>query len=1183
LLALALAAALAIAIDATRSPAGLSGTATHTVARRPLLPSAALAPISAALGAADPSYRIRADAGAFDARTGASYAEPGAFRAANRAQKLELTFARSGVRIDSRGAVLGLSLRAAGYGGALQAVGGATPKAVGNRALYERRGLEEWYVNGPAGLEQGFTLERALPGQRKGALTLAMALSGNVRGSVAAGGQSVVLRGPHGSSLRYDALRATDAHGHALHAWFARDGRTILLELDAAGASYPIRIDPLIAGEALPNGSETEESLFGYSVALSADGNTALVGARRASGAAWVFTRSGSSWTQQGPPLAVEEEEESTEACAKEAGECEFGRRVALSADGSTALVGGPADDSNRGAVWVFTRSGSTWTQDAKLTGGAEESTEGHFGRSLALSADGKTALVSATKGHPSRGAAWVFTRSGSTWTQQGPALTGGGEEVGVAHFGSSVALSESGDTALVGARMDDDGAGAVWVFTRTGEHWAQQGPKLTGAEESGEGRFGSSVALSAFGNTALVGGRADADGVGAAWAFTRSGSTWTQQGPKLTGLGERQEGEFGAAVALSADGEIALVGAPLDGEVGAVWLFTRSGTTWTQQGTKQSSPQATAQQFGTSVALSADGRTAVIGGPAHRHERGAAWVFANTSVPSPAVASVSPESGSSEGGTRVRITGSGFLPGTTVEIGGAASPVEVLSETELTAVTPAHAPGSEEVIVSTPDGESTGGPSYAYVVTAAPTVSSISPESGSSEGGALVTIEGSGFLSGSTTVEIGGVASSVEVLSETELTAVTPAHKPGSEPVTVSTPNGSSKGGPSYTYVLTAAPTVASVSPESGPSEGGALVTIEGSGFLSGSTTVEIGGVASPAVEVLSETELTAVTPAHAPGSEEVIVSTPNGATPAGPSYAYLPLPSVASVNPGSGPIAGGTRVTIAGSGFARGAEVDIGGAASSVEVISETEITALTPAHAPGGVEVSVSDSGGVSTGGPTYTFLAPTVTLSLSGIPQGSLGVLGSQSSQLPPPQLGVTGNLMPISGTVRVKLPGSTTFVLLSVAQQVPFGTIVDTREGKVTLTTEGPHGQPQTMSFYEGEFEITQKHSGRVFATLKGGDFALCPTKRERGHIASAQAASSSSKHAVRKLWASGHGSYSTKGNYAAGAVLGTRWLTEDLCDGTYIYVATDSVEVTNLVTHRRFRVKAGHSYFAKAP
>lgn len=105
----------------------------------------------------------------------------------------------------------------------------------------------------------------------------------------------------------------------------------------------------------------------------------------------------------------------------------------------------------------------------------------------------------------------------------------------------------------------------------------------------------------------------------------------------------------------------------------------------------------------------------------------------------------------------------------------------------------------------------------------------------------------------------------------------------------------------------------------------------------------------------------------------------------------------------------------------------------------------------------------------------------------------------------------------------------------------------------------------------------------MIATLNGGRFHRCPTARERSHLARASSTHPSSKHVVRKLWAEGHGSYSTKGNYAAGAVVGTRWLTEDLCDGTLIRVATDSVEVTNLVTHHRRRVRAGHSYLAKAP
>jgi hypothetical protein len=180
------------------------------------------------------------------------------------------------------------------------------------------------------------------------------------------------------------------------------------------------------------------------------------------------------------------------------------------------------------------------------------------------------------------------------------------------------------------------------------------------------------------------------------------------------------------------------------------------------------------------------------------------------------------------------------------------------------------------------------------------------------------------------------------------------------------------------------------------------------------------------------------------------------------------------------------------------------------------------------------------------------------------------------------LGVSGNLTPVSGTVLVKLPGSPTFIALTAIRQVPFGTIIDARRGRVTLTTVGPHGL-QSMTFYEGEFKITQARSGLVLATLFGGNFSVCPTARERSHIARAHASRASRKHVVRKLWAEGHGSYSTKGNYAAGAVLGTRWLTADLCGGTLIRVTTDKVAVTNLVNHRHITVKAGRSYLAKAP
>ena len=197
--------------------------------------------------------------------------------------------------------------------------------------------------------------------------------------------------------------------------------------------------------------------------------------------------------------------------------------------------------------------------------------------------------------------------------------------------------------------------------------------------------------------------------------------------------------------------------------------------------------------------------------------------------------------------------------------------------------------------------------------------------------------------------------------------------------------------------------------------------------------------------------------------------------------------------------------------------------------------------------------------------------------------SSGVVGSQAAALPAPKLAVTGNLAPVSGSVLVKLPGSSTFVALTTAEQIPFGTVVNATHGRVSVTTAGPHGGTQTAEFFEGEFILTQGRNGLVVATLTGGDFAVCPTARERSHVARASSRYASGKHVVRKLWANAHGSFSTKGNYAAGAVEGTEWLTEDLCEGTLIRVTRDRVLVTNLVNHRHVTVKAKHRYLAKAP
>jgi hypothetical protein len=591
------------------------------------LPLAARAPVSATLGAASSAYRVSAG------RAGLAAASP--------AQHLNVRFGAAGIAVASGATKLDLSLRAAGYGASLTALGVSVPHASANRVAYEYPGLRAWYVNGPLGLEQGFTIARAPSGKAAGPLTLAMTLSGAAHASLSRGAQSLTLAERGGPSLRYGELRATDARGRVLHSWLAFDGRQVFVRVDARGARYPLQIDPLIQqGEKLTGGSETSE--FGYSIALSADGNTALVGDAGYGGevgAAWIFVRSGSTWTQQGEKL--------TPNGATGRFGARFGFSVALSADGDTAMIGGPHDKSNPslGAVWVFTRSGTTWTQGPSLLT-ANSQTEGQeFGWSVVLSADGNTALIGGANAYWwEQGAAWVFTRSGETWTQQGEALTSGGGS-GQAAFGESLALSADGNTALIGNPADNGELGSALVFTRSGETWSQQGAKLTGGGETGTyADFGHSVALSADGNTALIGGEADNHDVGAAWVFTRSDSTWTQQGEKLTASEEIGEGYFGSSVALSSDGNTALIGGYYDNKgIGAAWEFVRSGSSWSQYGEKLTAKDESGNGlFGWRVALSSEANTALITGMGDANSRGAAWAFVSKEPTAPAVATTS-------------------------------------------------------------------------------------------------------------------------------------------------------------------------------------------------------------------------------------------------------------------------------------------------------------------------------------------------------------------------------------------------------------------------------------------------------------------------------------------------------------------------------------------------------------
>ena len=168
----------------------------------------------------------------------------------------------------------------------------------------------------------------------------------------------------------------------------------------------------------------------------------------------------------------------------------------------------------------------------------------------------------------------WPAEARAQTFVQEGPKLVGTGA-VGTAYQGQSVALSADGTTVLIGGPWDNGRIGAAWGWTRSGGVWTQQGPKLVGTGAVGAAYQGQSVALSADGNTALIGGYGDNSSVGAAWVWTRSGGVWTQQGSKLVGPGAVGTANQAISVSLSADGTTALIGGPTDNSLaGAAWVF---------------------------------------------------------------------------------------------------------------------------------------------------------------------------------------------------------------------------------------------------------------------------------------------------------------------------------------------------------------------------------------------------------------------------------------------------------------------------------------------------------------------------------------------------------------------------------------------------------------------------------
>ncbi|MBL8693948.1 MAG: FG-GAP repeat protein [Planctomycetes bacterium] len=533
--------------------------------------------------------------------------------------------------------------------------------------------LTEWYVNDRNGFEHGFTIAER-PSGIHSSLALELTIRGPLHPVVSKDGSDVHFVGAEGGIvLTYTGLIVLDSAGHTLTARFEPMRFGLRLTVDDQDARYPLTIDPVAQQAYLKASNTGSDDQFGSSVSIS--GDTVVVGApfedsaatgvngdqsnnaASASGAAYVFVRSGSTWSQQAY----------LKASNSGAGD-QFGTSVAVSGDtvvvgacfeasNATGVNGDESNNSasNSGAAYVFFRSGGVWSQQAYLkasnTGALDE-----FGISVAVSGD--TVVVGAwfedssavgvnsnqaDNSGTNSGAAYVFVRSGTVWSQQAYLKA---SNTGAADFFSK-SVAVSGDTVVVGANREDSSAtgvngnqadnsgtdsGAAYVFFRNGGVWSQQA-YLKASNTGAFDEFGFSVAVS--GDTVIVGApREDSNatgvngnqannssgGSGAAYVFFRSGGVWSQQAYlKASNTGTFDE--FGYSVALS--GDTVVVGAigedsnatGVNGnqadngafDSGAVYVLVRVGGVWSQQAYIKASNTQESDTFGTSVAISGD------------------------------------------------------------------------------------------------------------------------------------------------------------------------------------------------------------------------------------------------------------------------------------------------------------------------------------------------------------------------------------------------------------------------------------------------------------------------------------------------------------------------------------------------------------------------------------------------
>ncbi len=612
------------------------------------------------------------------------------FRMKNERQALSADFTAIGVDLQQEGRHWGMSLRGYGYGEKLRNTNAVAPRATANRVEYSRGPLIEWYVNGPIGVEQGFTLRHAPGSANDKPLTLAFALSGGLIASVDSGGHSLTLEKNGVAALRYSGLMASDAQGRELRSWLEIADDQLRIHVDDANAQYPLTIDPYVqatklttamqclSGGVCDDGGPSE--FFGYSVAMSGDGSTAVVGGLREK--AYVFLRSSlrmGGWSSFTPIYFAAKLRPSDPL-----GNSPFGKSVAINGNGSTIVVGDPYWQSSgfSGAAYVFVRPTNGWssstllTQTAKLTAYAPQPGN-QLGYSVSISGDGSVIAAGApttTIYRQYQGAAYVFVKPLSGWTNatETNRLCVGIQCVGQDYdfFGDSVSLSADGNTLVAGAPyMGGPGVGAAYVWTKLNGSWnGASGDARLIPSDGNQAKFGAAVSISGDGATIAVGASACeggscgyGPGPGAAYVYVRPGNSWwvTPGNPrtetaKLTASDGTTNDYLGISLAMAADGSVVAAAAPNTSITGSTYVFVRPLSGWASA---TETAKFAAADGPYSISANSDATAIIIGTPyatiGSNVQEGAAYVFTGTAkFPTAAVSPSSLAFGSRAVGT---------------------------------------------------------------------------------------------------------------------------------------------------------------------------------------------------------------------------------------------------------------------------------------------------------------------------------------------------------------------------------------------------------------------------------------------------------------------------------------------------------------------------------------------------